>query len=128
MKAKPIPKTINEYIAGFPENVQAALSEIRSAIRKAAPEAEETIKYEMPTFMLRGRNLVYFAAFKKHIGFYPAPMGVAEFKTALARYGAGKGTLRFPLDEPIPVGLVVRIAKFRAKTILAKSASRRKGS
>ena len=109
------PKTIDEYIAAFPNDVQDILEKIRMTIRKAAPEAEETISYQMPTFTLKGHYLVYFAAFKKHIGFYPAPIGNAEFEQELSVYGAGKGTVKFPLDQPIPFDLISKIVKFRAK-------------
>jgi len=116
------PKTIDEYIAAFPHDVQDILEKIRMTIRKAAPEAEETISYQMPTFTLRGHYLVYFAAFKKHIGFYPAPIGNAEFEQELSVYGAGKGTVKFPLDQPIPFDLISKIVKFRAKENLERTA------
>ena len=116
------PKTIDEYIAAFPNDVQDILEKIRMTIRKAAPEAEETISYQMPTFTLRGHYLVYFAAFKKHIGFYPAPIGNAEFEQELSVYGAGKGTVKFPLDQPIPFDLISKIVKFRAKENLERTA------
>jgi uncharacterized protein YdhG (YjbR/CyaY superfamily) len=115
------PQSIDEYIAGFPQDVQMVLEEIRQAVRAAAPDAEETISYQMPTFRLQGHNLVYFAAFKKHIGFYPAPIGVAEFEQALALYGAGKGTLKFPLNQPMPFDLISKLVKFRAQEILAEA-------
>jgi len=113
------PQTIDAYIAGFPQAVQTILEEIRRTVRAAAPEAEETIRYQMPTFRLQGQNLVYFAAFKKHIGFYPAPIGIAEFAQALALYGAGKGTLKFPLNQPMPFDLINKLVKFRAQEIVA---------
>jgi len=116
------PKTIDEYIAAFPNDVQDILEKIRMTIRKAAPEAEETISYQMPTFTLKGHYLVYFAAFKKHIGFYPAPIGNAEFEQELSVYGAGKGTVKFPLDQPIPFDLISKIVKFRAKENLERTA------
>jgi uncharacterized protein YdhG (YjbR/CyaY superfamily) len=106
------PKDIDDYIAGFPPDVQKILRKIRATIRKAAPKAEEAIKYQIPTFVQNG-NLIHFAAYKNHIGLYPAPRGVAEFKDELAAYEGGKGTLRFPLDEPIPYDLISRIVKFR---------------
>jgi uncharacterized protein YdhG (YjbR/CyaY superfamily) len=109
------PKNIDEYIAGFPHDVQEILEKIRMTIRKAAPDAEETISYQMPTFTLKGKYLVYFAAFKKHIGFYPAPVGNAEFEAELAVYEAGKGTVKFPFDKPIPFDLISKIVEFRAK-------------
>jgi uncharacterized protein YdhG (YjbR/CyaY superfamily) len=122
MRAKQTPpKNIDEYIAGFPHDVQGILEKTRKTIRKAAPDAEETIRYKMPTFTLNGNNLVYFGAFKKHIGFYPAPIGIAEFKEELSVYGAGKGTLKFPLDEPIPFDLIRKIVQSRAKEILGRA-------
>ena len=123
MKAKQAaPKTIDEYIAGFPPDVQAILQKIRLTIRKAAPGAEEIIKYQMPTFMLKG-NLVYFAAFKEHIGFYPIPTGIEMFKKELAVYKQGRGSVQFPLDQPMPYGLISRIVKFRVKENLARAAA-----
>ena len=121
-----VPKNIDEYIAGFPSEVQALLEKIRETISKAAPEAEEKISYQIPSFTFRGSNLVHFAAYKKHIGLYPAPSGVAEFKAALAVYGAGKATLQFPLDQPIPYGLIGKIVKFRLQAILEKAAAKTK--
>ena len=107
------PTTIDAYIAAFPDDVQEILERIRRAIRETVPDAQETISYGMPTFTLHGQYLVYFAAYKKHIGLYPAPMGVAEFQEALSLYGAGKGTLKFPLDQPIPFDLIRKIVMFR---------------
>jgi uncharacterized protein YdhG (YjbR/CyaY superfamily) len=112
---QPAPETIDEYIAGFPTNVQEILEKIRMTIRAAAPDAQETMRYHMPTFTLNGHNVVYFAAFKKHIGLYPAPIGIAEFKEDLAAYESGKGTMKFPLDKPIPFELISRIVTFRAR-------------
>ena len=105
---------IDEYIAGFPKNIQKTLQEMRMAIRKAAPTAEETIKYAIPTFTLNG-NLVSFAAFKNHIGFYPAPTGEESFKKELSAYDGEKSTVRFPLDKPLPLTLIARMVKFRVK-------------
>ena len=119
------PGNIDEYIAGFPGDVQKILEEIRTTIRKAAPDAEETIKYQMPTFTLHG-NLVHFAAYKKHIGFYPVPRGVEEFKKALSAYEGAKSTVRFPLDKPIPFGLISKIVKFRVKKNLERAEGKRK--
>jgi uncharacterized protein YdhG (YjbR/CyaY superfamily) len=119
------PKTIDEYIAGFPPDVQKTLKKIRMTIRKAAPGAKEIIKYRMPTFTLEG-NLVYFAAFKKHIGFYPVPSGIEQFKKELSAYEQGRGSVRFPLDRPIPFGLISRIVRFRAKENLARAAAKGK--
>ncbi len=112
-------KTIDEYIAGFPKDVQGILQKIRATIAKAAPDAEEAIKYQIPTFVLKG-NLVHFAAFKSHIGFYPAPSGTEKFQKELSRYKSGKGSVQFPLDEPIPYALITKIVKFRAKEMAAK--------
>ena len=126
MKADPTgPKDIDEYIAVFPKDVQELLEKVRATIRKAAPEAEEAIKYQIPTFVLKG-NLVHFAAFKNHIGFYPAPQGMEEFKAELAPYEAGKGTARFPLDQPIPYDLISKIVKYRVGMNLEKAAAKRK--
>jgi uncharacterized protein YdhG (YjbR/CyaY superfamily) len=121
--AQKAPKTIDEYIAGFPPEVQAILQKIRLTIKKAAPDAEETISYQMPTFTLHG-NLVHFAAFKNHIGFYPVPTGIEKFKKELAAYEGGKGSVQFPLDQPIPYGLITKIVKFRVKENAAKAAAK----
>jgi uncharacterized protein YdhG (YjbR/CyaY superfamily) len=115
-------------MADFPADVRAILEQIRQTVRKAAPEAEETIKYQMPTFTLNG-NLVHFAAFKRHIGFYPpVATGSAKFKKELAAYEGAKGSLIFPLDQPIPFDLISRIVKLRVKENLAKAATKRKRS
>jgi len=119
------PRNIDEYIAGFPDDVQEILEKIRTTIRKAAPGAQEAIKYQIPTFTLNG-NLVYFGVFKKHIGFYPAPRGVEEFSDELSEYEGAKSTARFPLDEPIPFGLIRKIVKFRVKKSLARVAAKDK--
>lgn len=108
------PRNIDEYVAGFPQDVQEVLEKIRATIRKVAPEAEETIKYRMPTFTLKG-NLVYFAAFKRHIGFYPPVTGARELRDELAGYEGPKGSLKFPLDRPIPYELIGKIVKFRVQ-------------
>jgi len=109
-------ETMDEYIKAFPKDVQSVLEKIRQSIRKAVPEAEETISYRMPSFKLKGRVLVYFAAFRKHIGFYPpAPR---EFKKEVSKYEGPKGNLKFPTDEPIPYDLITRIVLFRKKAIL----------
>lgn len=113
-------KTIDQYIQSFPEDVQVILEKIRQTIRKAAPEATEAISYQMPAFKLNG-NLVWFAAFKNHIGFYPVPSGIEAFKEEVSPYVAGKGTLQFPLDKPIPYDLIAKIVTFRAKENLAKT-------
>ncbi len=110
-------KTIDEYIEAFPEDVQGILQKMRRTIREAAPKAVESISYHMPTFKLNGKGLVYFAAFKSHIGFYPIPSGVEAFKKELSPYKQGKGSVQFPIDQPIPSALVRRIVRFRAKEI-----------
>jgi uncharacterized protein YdhG (YjbR/CyaY superfamily) len=119
------PRTIDEYIAGFPLDVQEILESIRMTIREAAPEAEETISYQMPTFTLKG-NLVHFAAFKKHIGFYPTSTGVEVFKDELSVYAGGKGSVQFPLDKPMPFDLIRRIVEFRVKENLARAEAKTK--
>ena len=123
-KSQAAPKTIDEYIAGFPPDVRRTLKQIRSTIRKAAPAAEEAIAYQMPTFRQHG-NLVHFAAFKNHIGFYPAPRAIEEFKKELALYEGSKGTVRFPLDKPLPLGLIGRMVKFRVKKNLEQAAAKK---
>ena len=119
------PKNIDEYIAIFPKDVQEILEKVRAAIRKAAPSAEETINYQMPTFTLKG-NLVHFAAFKNHIGFYPTPTGIEKFKKELSAYKGAKGSVQFPLDEPIPYGLIKKIVTFRVKENLERAAAKGK--
>jgi uncharacterized protein YdhG (YjbR/CyaY superfamily) len=118
---------IDEYIAGFPTDVQRILQEIRRIIRTAAPDAEEAIKYRMPTFVLNG-NLVHFAAFEKHVGFYPTPSGIEEFKDELSAYHNAKGSVQFPLDKPIPFGLIRKIVKFRVKESREKPAPRQRNT
>jgi uncharacterized protein YdhG (YjbR/CyaY superfamily) len=119
-----LPRNIDEYIAGFPHDVQERLEKIRRTIRQAAPDAEEAIKYRMPTFTLKG-NLVHFAAYKNHIGFYPAPIGIERFKKELSVYAGAKGSVRFPLDKPVPFGLIGRIVKFRVKNTLERAEAKR---
>jgi len=118
-KVLPTPDEIDAYIARFPKDVQAILQKIRKTIRKAAPEAQETINYQMPTFTLNG-NLVHFAAFEKHIGFYPTPSGITKFKKEIDLYKNAKGSVQFPLDQPIPYELIGRITEFRVKEQQAK--------
>jgi uncharacterized protein YdhG (YjbR/CyaY superfamily) len=119
------PKNIDEYIAGFPDDIQELLTRIRLMIKEVAPEAQETIKYQMPTFTLHG-NLVYFAAYKNHIGFYPVPSGIEKFKDELSIYKQGKGSIQFPLDKPIPFDLIRRIVQFRVEENKAKAAAKGK--
>jgi uncharacterized protein YdhG (YjbR/CyaY superfamily) len=118
--------SIDAYIASFPEETQALLQALRATIQAAAPEAEEKISYQMPTFFLKG-NLVHFAAAKHHIGFYPAPSGIAAFKDELSIYKGSKGAVQFPLDQPLPLDLVGRIVRFRvAESLAAAEAKARK--
>jgi uncharacterized protein YdhG (YjbR/CyaY superfamily) len=112
--------SIDEYIGMFPPDVQVKLQQIRKTIHEAAPGAQEKISYKMPAFTLNG-NLVYFAAFKSHIGFYPIPSGIEAFKEELSKYEQGKGSVQFPLDEPMPLDLIRRIVLFRAEENRKKS-------
>jgi uncharacterized protein YdhG (YjbR/CyaY superfamily) len=110
--------TMDEYIASFPKDVRDILESLRRAIRESAPDAEEAISYGIPTFKLNG-NLVHFAAFKNHIGFYPTSSGIAAFKKELFRYRQSKGTVQFPIEKPIPFNLVKKIVRHRVKENLA---------
>ena len=111
--------TVDEYIASFPEATQAKLRELRATIKAAAPEAEEKISYQMPTFFLKG-NLVYYAAWKKHIGFYAIPSANEAFKDDLSAYTVSKGAVQLPLDQPLPVDLITRMVRFRVEENLAR--------
>ncbi len=125
MKAKQQqPATIDEYIADFPENVQPHLEKVRAAIRKAAPDAEEAIKYSMPTFVLNG-NLIHFAGWNNHVGLYPGSKPIEMFKDELAKYEISKGTVRFPLDKPIPLGLIGKITKYCVKRNSERAAAKK---
>ncbi len=117
------PNSIDAYIAGFPKDIQVILAKIRGIVREAAPEAQEAIKYQIPTFVLNG-NLVHFAAFQNHIGFYPTPSGIEQFKDALSAYRSAKGSVQFPLDSPIPYTLIKKIVKFRVNENNTKSRSK----
>jgi uncharacterized protein YdhG (YjbR/CyaY superfamily) len=119
------PQTIDEYIAGFPPDVQETLQEIRQTIREAAPDAEETIKYRIPTFTLKG-NLVHFGAYKKHIGFYPTPSATEKFKEQLSAYEVSKGAVRFPLGEPVPFDLITEMVRFRVQENLERAKAKKK--
>lgn len=114
------PTTIDEYIAAFPQDIQQILQQVRATIKEAAPEAKETISYAMPAFTFHG-NLIYFAGYKNHIGLYPTPAGIDEFKDDLSRYKGAKGSVQFPLDEPMPLDLITRITKFLVKRNLEKA-------
>src|SRR5687768_668108 len=113
-------ENIDQYIASFPKDIQRLLKQMRTTIQKAAPKADEAIKYAIPTFVLNG-NLVHFAAFKNHIGFYPAPGGIEAFKEELSVYEGSKGAVKFPLDKPLPLKLITQIVKFRAAQNLEKA-------
>lgn len=120
-KEKNVPKNIDEYIAVLPEEVKAIMETVRKVIHEAAPEAKETMSYQIPTFDLQG-NLVHFAAFRNHIGFYPTPSGMEAFREELSVYKGSKGSVQFPLDQPIPYGLITRIVKYRVQENLDKAA------
>ena len=116
---------IDQYIAGFSLEIQAILQEIRATIKKAAPEAQEAISYQMPTFKLNG-NLIHFAAFKNHIGVYPAPTGIEQFRKELSAYKGGKGSVQFPFSQPIPYDLISKIVKYRVQENLEKTRTKMK--
>lgn len=120
-------KTIDEYIDAFPEDVQKILNQLRQTVKDAAPEAEETINYQMPTFTLNG-NLVHFAAFKNHIGFYPTPTGMEAFKEELASYKGAKGSVQFPIDQPLPFSLIRKIVEYRVKENLERKSKKQKST
>ncbi len=115
---KNIPSTVDAYIATFPKKTQEILTSVRTTIQLAAPDAKETIKYGIPTFVLHG-NLVHFGGYKNHIGFYPAPSGIEKFKEELSLYKTAKGSVQFPIEEPLPLTLIARIVKFRVKENLS---------
>ena len=117
--SKTSPKDIDEYVHMFPQDIQGLLEGMRQTIRAAAPEAEEAISYQIPTFKQNG-ILVHFAAFKKHIGFYPTPSGIEAFKDELSVYESAKGSVKFPIDQSLPLDLVRRIVEFRLKENLEK--------
>lgn len=114
------PKTVDDYIAGFPANVQAILQQIRQTLKQAVPEASEAIKYGMPTLVLHG-NMLSYGAYKTHIGIYPAPHGDDEFNRVLATYKTEKSTVRLPLDQPIPYDFIRQLAQLRAKAMIPRS-------
>jgi uncharacterized protein YdhG (YjbR/CyaY superfamily) len=116
---KPTSKDVDKFISAYPEEVQQVLNKVRATIREAAPGAEETINYGIPTFTLHG-NLVHFSGFKDHIGFYPTPSGIEKFKKELSKYEGAKGSVKFPLDQPMPYELIRKIVEFRVKENLAK--------
>jgi len=113
--------SVKEYIAAFPKETQKLLNDVRSAITKAAPDAEEKISYGLPAYHLHGKPLVYFGGFEKHIGFYATPTGHEAFEKELSVYKQGKGSVQFPINEPMPISLITRIVKFRAKENMEKA-------
>ena len=119
------PENIDEYITHFPKHVQEILEQLRVTIRNAAPDAAETIRYQMPTFRLKG-NLVHFAAYKHHIGFYPTPSGIEKFKKELFAYKGAKGSVQFPIDKPLPFELIGEIVKFRVQENLERAKAKKK--
>ena len=119
------PKDIDEYISFFPKEIQVKLKEMRATIQKAAPKAEEAISYMIPTFRLHG-NLVHFAAFKNHIGFYPGAAGIEAFQKEFTGYETSKGTVQFPLDKPLPLKLITAITKFRVIQNTEKAEAKKK--
>ena len=122
---KTTPQDMDDYISRFPKNVQEILEKIRTTIKNAAPEAEETINYQIPTFKLEG-NLVHIAAYKKHIGFYPTPSGIEKFKKELSVYEGAKGSVKFPLERPIPFDLISKIVRFRVNENLERADTKKK--
>jgi uncharacterized protein YdhG (YjbR/CyaY superfamily) len=122
----PKPTTITQYISAFPKDIQKMLEQIRATIKKALPDGEETISYGIPSFTLNGHYIVYFAAYKKHIGVYPVPDGDAELNKAFAPYKtSGKGTIQFPLDKPMPLDLITKIVQFNIKRNAEKKAKKK---
>jgi len=120
------PTNTDEYIAGFPGDIQLILNQVRATIQQSAPDAEESIAYGMPAYKLKGKPLVYFAGFKNHIGFYATPSGHSEFAKELSKYKQGKGSVQFPLDQPIPYDLIAQIVEFRVVENLEKVKTKKK--
>jgi uncharacterized protein YdhG (YjbR/CyaY superfamily) len=120
------PESTDQYIAGYPDDVQKLLNQIRAAIRKAAPDAEEAISYGIPAFHYKGYYLIYYAGYKNHVSVYPAPRENVEFKEQLSLYKGGKGTVQFPIDKPLPLTLITRIVKFRMKENEARADKKKK--
>jgi uncharacterized protein YdhG (YjbR/CyaY superfamily) len=120
------PKTTDEYIAAFPDDMQLILNQVRATIKQAAPDAEESIGYGMPAYKLKGRPLVYFAGYKNHIGFYATPTGHTAFAKELSKYKQGKGSVQFPVDQPMPLELITQIVEFRVTENLEKGKAKKK--
>lgn len=123
MPAQAAPASIDDYIAGFPDDVQQVLRQVRAIIREEAPDAQETISYQIPTFTLAGRHLVYFAGHSRHVAVYPAPVENPEFAEEMAVYGSGRGTARFPFGKPLPADVIRKIVRFRIEDTLARAAA-----
>ena len=119
---------IDEFISNYPPKVQIILQKIRALIQKSAPGAEEAMAYGIPTFKLNSKNLVHFSAFKEHIGFYPTPTGIEKFKKELSAYEWAKGSVKFPLNKPIPYALITKIVQFRVKEVSAQTAPKKKST
>lgn len=120
------PNTVEEYILDFSDEVQSLLNQVRSTIKRGAPDAEESISYGMPAYKTHGRPLVYFAAFKNHIGFYATPTGHSEFAKELSKYKQGKGSVQFPIDQPMPLELIFQIVEFRVVENMEKAKAKKK--
>lgn len=121
-----VPNTADEYIAGFPNEIQLILNQVRTTIKQAAPDAEESMSYGMPAYKLMGKPLVYFAGFKNHIGFYATPSGHTEFAKELSKYKQGKGSVQFPIDKPMPLELISLIVQFRVVENIEKAKTKKK--
>lgn len=119
---------IDQFISQYPPEIQTILQMIRALIQKSAPGAEEAMSYGIPTFKLNGKNLVHFSAFKEHIGFYPTPTGIEKFKKELSAYEGAKGSVKFPLNKPIPYTLITKIVQFRVKEVSAQTAPKKKST
>jgi uncharacterized protein YdhG (YjbR/CyaY superfamily) len=119
---------IDQFISNYPPEVQTILQKIRALIQKSAPGAEEAMSYGIPTFKLNGKNLVHFSAFKEHIGFYPTPTGIEKFKKELSAYEGAKGSVKFPLNKPIPYALITKIVQFRVKEVSAQTTPKKKST
>ena len=120
------PSTADEYIAGFTGDIQTILKQVRAPIKQAAPDAEESMSYGMPAYKLKGKPLVYFAGFKNHIGFYATPSGHTEFARELSKYKQGKGSVQFPIDQPMPLELISLIVQFRVFENIEKAKTKKK--
>lgn len=121
-----VPNTADEYIAGFPNEIQLILNQVRTTIKQAAPDAEESMSYGMPAYKLMGKPLVYFAGFKNHIGFYATPSGHTEFAKELSKYKQGKGSVQFPIDKPMPLELISLIVQYRVVENIEKAKTKKK--